>query len=335
MNRRVRDGMHKFCLKLSGWLERTRHGSSLMPGRSCARKGTVLILVLWVLAMLTVLGGYHAVESRIRRNLGQEAWNELQGREAAYSLLRFSALKLARSGAGRTDDMEPDSGLDGGDEELRLDADGTEYSVRFGDLELEFSLRDESGKLSINKASQAQLEELFAGLLGEDAEERAAVIAQSIMDWRDADNISRDDGAEDSWYSDLVPPYHAADRPFLLLDELLLVRGIDMSLYYGPLEWRDSESDDPEDSEPAWRGSLRDLLTVYNDSSGVSRAYAAAPVKAVMEGSTAGASRKTRTICLTFMHEGTLYAVYWSRQVNGRFSVIHWTEQAMPGAEDR
>ena len=321
--------MYRPCSIISRFHKQLRHGRGVLPGQSGPQEGTVLILVLWVLAMLTVLGSYYAVESRIRRNLGQGAWNELQGREAVYSLLRFSALKLAPPGANRADDRESESA----DEELRLYADGTAYSVQFGDLRLQFSLRDESGKLSLNKASETQLEELFAELLGEDAEERAAVIAQSIMDWRDADNISRDEGAEDSWYSDLVPPYQAADRPFLLLDELLLVQGMDISLYYGPLEWRDPEAEDSEEAEPAWRGSLRDLLTVYNDSTGVSTDYAAAPVKAVMEGSTASGSGSGKTICLTFMREGTLYAVYWSRQVNGRFSVIHWTEQAMPGGE--
>ncbi len=290
------------------------------------QSGTVLVLVLWVLAMLSVIGSYYAVEARIRRNLGQGAWNELQGREAVYSILRLAALKVAPPGAKRN--ME-DTGVDL--QNVRLYPDGTLYSVKFGDNRLEFALRDESGKLSINKASELQLEKLLAALLGDDQEDRVRIITESILDWRDADNIVREDGAEDAFYSDMVPPYQAADRPFLLLDELLLVRGVDAQLYYGPIEWyseEDAEEGPEEEGASAqWTGGLRDVLSVYNDASGISMDYAAEPLKKVSEGSTGGAAKGGKAICMTLQKDGTTYAVYWARQTNGRFSIINWTEQ--------
>ncbi len=289
--------------------------------------GTVLVLVLWVLAMLTVIGGYYAVEARIRRNVGQSAWNELQGQEAVYSILRLAALKLAPPGASRDKDKE-DASLEG---DVRVYADGVPCTVKFGGQVLEFVFQDESGKLGINQATEQQLETLFGALLGED-DQRVLELTESILDWRDADNIARDDGAEDDFYARRKPPYQAADRPFLLLDELLLVRDVDMDLFYGPLSWiseEDAEADADQDGEvqPTWTGGLRDLLSVYNDASGINMQYAPAPLKELFQGSTGAGGTAGKTFCLQMKWQGIGYAVYWSRLSTGRFGIIHWTEQ--------
>ncbi len=289
------------------------------------QSGTVLVLVLWVLAMLTVIGGYYAVEARIRRNLGQAAWNELQGRETVYSILRLSALKIAPPGAKREQEEE-NAALEG---DVRLYADSTPYTVKFGDSRLTFRLQDESGKLGINKVTEQQLEKLFNALLGED-DQRSLILAESILDWRDADNIVRTDGAEDAFYRDLMPPYQSADRPFLLLDELLLVRGVDMNLFYGPLHWVSEEdyedAGDEETGQATWSGSLVDLFSVYNDSAGINTEYAPVILQDVFQGSTGRGGTAGKTICLQMKWQGTRYIVYWARLAKGRFGIVHWTE---------
>ncbi len=57
-------------------------------------------------------------------------------------------------------------------------------------------------------------------------DKRAAIIADSLMDWKDMDNIERPNGAEDNFYQALTPPYHCANTNFTSIDQLLLVRGI-------------------------------------------------------------------------------------------------------------
>lgn len=286
--------------------------------------GAVLVLVLWVLAMLTVVGGYYAVEARIRRNVGQAAWNELQGREAVYSLLRLAALKTPPPGATR-DQEEENALLEG---EVRIYPDGIPYTVKFGDIDMEFVLQDESGKLDINKATEEQLEGLFASLTGED-DQKALEITEGILDWRDKDNIPRPDGAEDAFYNDLIPPYRAANRPFLLLQELLLVRGIDLDLFYGPLQWipqEGTEDTEGEDVQEVWAGSLIDLLTVYNKTGGINTAYAAPPLQELMQGATRGGARPGQAYCLQMKWQGTRYVIYWAKPGPGRFGIMHWSQ---------
>ncbi|PIE83403.1 MAG: hypothetical protein CSA09_00550 [Candidatus Contendobacter odensis] len=57
-------------------------------------------------------------------------------------------------------------------------------------------------------------------------------LAQAIADWIDPDADTRfPDGAEDSDYSLQDPAYLAANRPFLSISELRLVKGVDQNTY--------------------------------------------------------------------------------------------------------
>jgi general secretion pathway protein K len=57
-------------------------------------------------------------------------------------------------------------------------------------------------------------------------------ILKSIADWLDKDGEPRfPDGAEDSEYVGLTPPYLTANRPFISVSELRLIKGIDAEVY--------------------------------------------------------------------------------------------------------
>ena len=56
-------------------------------------------------------------------------------------------------------------------------------------------------------------------------------LADAVVDWIDADNQPQpQNGAEDEYYLALDPPYLAANRPMIDVDELALVRGFDPSV---------------------------------------------------------------------------------------------------------
>lgn len=59
-----------------------------------------------------------------------------------------------------------------------------------------------------------------------------SAILKSIADWIDKDAEPRfPDGAEDSEYVGLTPPYLTANRPFTSVSELRLIKGIDAEVY--------------------------------------------------------------------------------------------------------
>jgi len=55
-------------------------------------------------------------------------------------------------------------------------------------------------------------------------------LAQSLVDYVDADEVGRRGAFEDDYYQQQDPPYRAANRPLLSVDELGLVEGFDRTL---------------------------------------------------------------------------------------------------------
>ena len=58
-------------------------------------------------------------------------------------------------------------------------------------------------------------------------------LAAPLVDWVDADDTARQNGAESDYYSGLVPAYRAKNGPLDSIDELLLVKGINRDILYG------------------------------------------------------------------------------------------------------
>ncbi len=88
------------------------------------------------------------------------------------------------------------------------------------------STASESGKAQLNQAQLQVLQRLLASL------ELKPELAQAIADWIDPDQDPLfPDGAEDSDYNVLNPPYLAANRPLSSASELRLIKGVDRETY--------------------------------------------------------------------------------------------------------
>jgi hypothetical protein len=110
---------------------------------------------------------------------------------------------------------------------------------------------DETGKIPLNAAAvdEVLLREIVLNL---DYDElTASTVADSIMDWKDDDDLHRAEGAEDEYYRGLERPYPCKDAPFDSIEELLLVRGVTRAMYQG------------DGVVPG----LRDIFTVAHDRS--------------------------------------------------------------------
>jgi len=73
-------------------------------------------------------------------------------------------------------------------------------------------------------------------------------IADSILDWIDTDDQTRDSGAESDYYANLQPPYKPKNGPLTTIDELLLVRGVTPLLLFGGDLNRNGRVDTDENS---------------------------------------------------------------------------------------
>ena len=91
-------------------------------------------------------------------------------------------------------------------------------------------LVDESGKININRVN----DETLCG-----ASSRTSVsmrpgrdiLVDSIMDWRDADDLHRTNGAENDYYASLSPPYSAKNGPLDSVEGSALDQGNDAGAF--------------------------------------------------------------------------------------------------------
>lgn len=90
-------------------------------------------------------------------------------------------------------------------------------------IEARVRLYDESGKLSLTTTTAERWQLFFEEMAFEVSE--AKRLTASLLDWMDPDDEEREDGAETETYSQLEPPYRAANRPLRDFQELRYVDG--------------------------------------------------------------------------------------------------------------
>jgi type II secretory pathway component PulK len=137
-----------------------------------------------------------------------------------------------------------------------------------------YGVIDESGKINLNALlqldSSGQKAHDLLMLLPNMTED----IANAILDWLDPDDDPRVNGAENTYYQGLTPPYYCKNGPLDSLEELLLVKGVTPQLLYGDDVNRTGFHDDGSAADRGWSA----YLTVYThetnvDSQGNPRTY--------------------------------------------------------------
>jgi general secretion pathway protein K len=174
--------------------------------------GFALVVVLWVVALLTVMAGGFALGMRTDTNL------------TYYQVASAKARALAEAGVNRGI-ME----LLKQEEDRVWATDGSPNQLPLEDGALTISVQDESGKIDLNVAQT----ELLGGLLhalGVDDRARDALV-DSILDWRDPDDLRRANGAEAADYKAAGLPYGPKNGPFDSVDELQQVLGMTPALF--------------------------------------------------------------------------------------------------------
>ena len=206
-----------------------------------ARRGTVLLIVLVVIALLS-LAAYGFTEMMLREAEATAAYTRMvESRIAAESGIELAAAYLGTRTGYATDNFYDNPELfygilvrDGGTPGTRsrfslmapLESDPSSGMARYG-------LMDESGKINLNAISQLNLSEdeqtsllLFLPGMTYDT-------VHSILDFLDEDDLPREYGAEAEYYSGLSPPYMPKNGPLDALEELLMIRGVLPELLFG------------------------------------------------------------------------------------------------------
>jgi type II secretory pathway component PulK len=97
---------------------------------------------------------------------------------------------------------------------------------------LEFDdIEDLDRKININSATPDVIKQVLT-LMGVDAND-ISVVADSIADWIDADDLPLPAGAESDYYQGLPLPYYAKNAPIDDIAELRFIKGVTQAMYEG------------------------------------------------------------------------------------------------------
>jgi len=177
------------------------------------RRGSILIVALWALFFLSALA--LALNAYINPQISLAS--KLKERAKCYYSAKAGVKKAIQTIV--IDETPGYVAL----KDLRNEKEFKEKEL--GEGVFSIGLMDEERKININKASFDMLKRFFE-IVADVSSKDASGIADSIIDWRDTDNDTRELGAENSYYQTLSPPYPCKNKDFEVIEELLLVKGI-------------------------------------------------------------------------------------------------------------
>jgi general secretion pathway protein K len=205
---------------------RKQKGKSVAPVQSSER-GIALILVLWIVVILSMAALSLSLLTRTEALATLSVKEELENKFLAEAGIRRGIMELFYRNANRNQQVILE-GLE------VFQADGRIYSSEMADGHYRIRITDESGKINLNTLTDNNGVILKNLLMNNSvAEETATIIVDSILDWKDKDNLHRLSGAEDDYYQSLPKPYKAKNAAFDSLEELIFVRGITRPILQG------------------------------------------------------------------------------------------------------
>lgn len=207
-------------------------------------KGVALMIVLWIMMLLIVMALAFSATVRTEVFSTIVFKEQMENKYLAEAGLQRAMLEVLYRNANK-------SMVSNNDETDVCSVDGTFYQGKMEEGGYHFAITDESGKININLLTDTSGILLNNLLVNRGVEKNQAdTIVDSILDWKDGDDVHRMHGAENDYYMSLPHPYKSKDANFTSLEELLLVQGVTRDILYGTEE----------------RPGLIEYLTVYTST---------------------------------------------------------------------
>ncbi|MBW2102467.1 MAG: type II secretion system minor pseudopilin GspK [Deltaproteobacteria bacterium] len=202
-------------------------------------KGAALVVTLLIITTLVGLAVGFSDDAGVEMSLAAYSRDGYRAMAAASGAVQYAVGILASDENRAMDSLREDWGL--------LETEGLPKEL-FPDVTVRCRVVDENGKININalRTAAGEIDEKYR-----DCVERLFKILgmgeeqlNPVLDWLDADDHTRLDGAENLYYQGREPPYECANGPFLTTAQMYLVRNV---------------------QQGAGKINLADYFTVYTD----------------------------------------------------------------------
>ena len=218
------------------------------------RNGSALIVALWSLIAMSVLVGTLAYSMQLEARLTSHHRKKIKAQALARGGVEWAKLLISKSDSAFKDEMEYG-------EDFRVQSINISRGLAVQDTTQELGrgtfsvdIIPEQGRRNVNLLVKEDWQEIFDQ--GQVPEDLWPELIDNVLDWIDADDLHRLNGAEedDSFYSD--KEYTVKNAPLDTIDELLLVKGFTRPFVFGgPGE---------DEDEPPLPGIAR-WLTTFGD----------------------------------------------------------------------
>ncbi len=180
--------------------------------RHRTQAGIALLTVLWLLGLITLLAGSFSYMVRTETLLTKNLLQATRARQLAQAGLSRAIFEVLQPPSERT---------------WRFDGAANREDSEAGELRIR--VQNASGFIDLNNAQRSLLSLLFQHLELPLAQRDALV--DTLLDWRDSNDLVRLNGAEDRAYRLAGRAYGAKDANFEREDELLQLLGMSANLY--------------------------------------------------------------------------------------------------------
>lgn len=212
-------------------------------------RGFALIIVIWVIALLTILAVEFCFGTRTDLNMTRNLKEETELYYLAKGGIYWAITQLIYKHDQRIKELRKNILVEEEGKELQREwmGDGRVYKIPLDQGNCELKVMGEDGKVNINTVSETKLRKIIENFgLQEDLRD---VVVDSILDWRDTDDFYRLNGAENDYYQSLKEPYPCKNGPLDSIEELLLIKGVTRDLFFG--------------SKGTEGNGLKDIFSIY------------------------------------------------------------------------
>ena len=226
------------------------------------RQGSALIVVIWVIGLLSILVSSFTFDAHIEAKITSYYRSRTKAEYLAKSGLAMSELIMMNSlmakGVPDGDSLESEWWFPSA-KRLSQGLPISKLNKELGDGTITLDIVPEPARRNVNLLKEDDWERVLdvAGV----PQDMWAGLTACVLDWLDADDLPRPNGAEtEDYYSKLDPPYRAKNGPMDTVGELLLVKGFTRAILSGGI----LETNDVS-PEPVRLSGVEDMLTTYGD----------------------------------------------------------------------
>ncbi|MBF0257893.1 MAG: general secretion pathway protein GspK [Desulfamplus sp.] len=218
-------------------------------GKLINQKGSILVLVLWILVVISFLSSEYIAHNRQKSAIALNATGRFQREAAIFSVLELFAseqydfLKTKAQEENSDADTNPDRAnkkMAHIDDARGSIQNGTVPWIRLrpGSVDMWVKIENESSRTPLFLDQENNIRTNLQSIYGTQREQEADAFTDALLDWLDPDDLVRLNGAENAYYNDIYPPCDPGNGPFKSMSQIFLVKGFSSYLFWGnPYEY--------------------------------------------------------------------------------------------------